>query len=120
MHRRRIGRTALKVTALGFGGAPLGNSLAPVSDKEAAETVGAAWAGGCRYFDTSPFYGYGLGERRLGDQLRSHPRNDYVLSSKVGRLIRLGNNERERREKFPGSLPFRAVYDYSYDGVMRS
>src|SRR5262245_43066848 len=98
MHRRQIGRTTLKVTALGFGGWPLGNSLAPVSEKESAAAGDAAWRSGCRYFDTAPFYGYGLSERRMGDRLRSHPRDDYVLSSKIGRLIRPGDNKRKKYE----------------------
>uniref|UniRef100_UPI00286A8BB3 aldo/keto reductase n=1 Tax=Polaromonas sp. TaxID=1869339 RepID=UPI00286A8BB3 len=73
---------------LGLGGAPLGNLFAAVSDDEARALVNAAWASGCRMFDTAPHYGHGLSERRLGDALRRHPRDDFVLSSKVGRLLR--------------------------------
>lgn len=120
MDRRHIGRTGLQVTPLGFGGAPLGNSLASVSDRKASEAINAAWSQGCRYFDTAPFYGYGLSERRTGDRLRAHPRDDFVLSTKVGRLVRIGDSEQKKRENFPGSLPFHAEFDYSYDGVMRS
>ena len=119
MTRRQIGQTRLRVTALGFGGAPLGNSLAPVSEKEGAEAVDAAWNSGCRYFDTAPFYGYGLSERRIGDRLRLHRSGDLVLSTKVGRLIRPGD-DRRKPGNFPDSLPFHVIYDYSYDGVMRS
>jgi D-threo-aldose 1-dehydrogenase len=120
MDQRRVGRTGLRVTALGCGGAPLGNLQEPVSDRSGAEAIDTAWTNGCRYFDTAPYYGYGLSERRMGDALRPHPRGDYVLSTKVGRLIRPGDSEQKKLENFPDSMPFHAEYDYSYDGVMRS
>src|ERR1051326_4716375 len=120
MNRRRIGRTSLQVTALGCGGAPLGNLQTPVSERDGAETVDAAWSNGCRYFDTAPYYGYGLSERRMGERLRLHAREDFVLSTKVGRLIRPGDTEQKKLENFPCSLPFHAEFDYSYDAVMRS
>jgi len=120
MNRRRIGKTALRVTPLGFGGAPLGNLLAPVSDPDGAAAIAAAWTNGCRYFDTAPFYGYGLSERRIGDGLRERSRGEFLLSTKVGRLIRPGEHASKRSEGFQSPLPFHAVYDYSYDGVMRS
>ena len=120
MDKRQIGRTGLRVTALGCGGAPLGNLIVPVSDRDGAEALDTAWANGCRYFDTAPYYGYGLSERRMGDALRRHPRADYVLSTKVGRLIRPGDNEQKKQENFPASMPFHVEYDYSYGGVMRS
>ncbi len=120
MDRRQIGQSSLQVTALGFGGAPLGNSLAPVDDRDAARALDASWASGCRYFDTAPFYGYGLSERRMGERLRAHPRDEFILSTKVGRLIRPGDSEQKKLENFPGSLPFHAEFDYSYDAVMRS
>ena len=72
---------------IGFGGAPLGNFGRPVSDVEAAETIRRAWDGGIRYFDTAPHYGLGLSERRIGAELGRHPRDEYVVSTKVGRLI---------------------------------
>lgn len=120
MDRRQIGRTELRVTALGCGGAPLGNLQTPVSDQDSAEALDTAWANGCRYFDTAPYYGYGLSERRVGDRLRAHPRGEYILSTKVGRLIRPGDSEQKKLENFPASMPFHAEYDYSYDAVMRS
>ncbi len=120
MDRRRIGKTDLKVTPLGFGGAPLGNLLAPVSEANAAAALATAWRSGCRYFDTAPFYGYGLSERRTGDGLRANPRARYLLSTKVGRLIRPGGHPSKATEGFHSPLPFHAVFDYSYDGVMRS
>ncbi len=120
MDRRRIGKTALWATPLGFGGAPLGNLLATVSEADGAGAIAAAWASGCRYFDTAPFYGYGLSERRIGDGLRERPRDQFLLSTKIGRLIRRGEHESKHAEGFRSPLPFHAVYDYSYDGVMRS
>jgi D-threo-aldose 1-dehydrogenase len=120
MDQRQVGRTALRVTALGCGGAPLGNLQQPVSDRDGADAVATAWVNGCRYFDTAPYYGFGLSERRMGDVLRGHSRGDYVLSTKVGRLIRPGDSGREEKDKFPGSMPFHVEFDYSYDGVMRS
>ena len=80
---RNLGSTGLRVTELGFGGAPLGNLFTAVTDQDALAALAAAWDSGCRYFDTAPFYGYGLSERRFGDALRAKRRADYVLSSKV-------------------------------------
>ncbi|HEX9446533.1 MAG TPA: aldo/keto reductase [Dongiaceae bacterium] len=120
MERRQIGKTELSVTVLGFGGAPLGNLYAPVGDAEAQASLEAAWAAGRRLFDTAPFYGYGLSERRVGDALREHPRDQFVLSTKVGRLIRRGWHESKAQEMFRSPMPFHARFDYSYDGVMRS
>jgi D-threo-aldose 1-dehydrogenase len=120
MERRQIGRTDLRVTPLGFGGAPLGNLFAAVSAGEALGALEMAWAKGCRFFDTAPLYGFGLSERRVGDALRDRPRGGYLLSTKVGRLIRPGEDDSKKSEAFVATPPFHAVYDYSYDGVMRS
>ncbi len=120
MDRRNIGQAGLQVGPLGFGGAPLGNLLAPVSDADAQAALATSWASGCRYFDTAPFYGFGLSERRIGDALRKRGRDQYVLSTKVGRLIRPGEHAGKASEGFRSPMPFHAVYDYSYDGVMRS
>ncbi|HWT98255.1 MAG TPA: aldo/keto reductase [Terriglobales bacterium] len=120
MERRQIGKTGLNVTVLGFGGAPLGNLFAVVPEDEAQATLQAAWASGRRLFDTAPLYGYGLSERRVGDALRDRPRDEFVLSTKVGRLIRRGWHENRVGEVFRTSMPFHAVFDYSYDGAMRS
>ena len=116
---RQIGRTALRVTELGLGCATLGGSQIAVARAAAEEIVGAAWAAGVRYVDTAPFYGVGQAERCVGDALRDHPRTEWVLSTKVGRLLRrnpTGVFADGRRHP----LPFDAVYDYSYDGIMRS
>jgi D-threo-aldose 1-dehydrogenase len=102
---RRIGRTALHVSALGFGAAPFGNLLAEVSDADVLAATDAALAGGVRYFDTAPFYGHGLSEHRVGDALRRHPRDSYVLSSKVGRLLRPSNAPAPTPGPFAATLP---------------
>ena len=120
MERRTLGTTNVEVTTLGFGGAPLGNLFWPVSEQDAQDVLAAAWAAGCRLFDTAPYYGYGLSERRFGDFLRKQPRNEFTLSTKVGRLLRPGYHPRKEREGFVDTLPFWADFDYSYDAVMRS
>jgi D-threo-aldose 1-dehydrogenase len=118
--RKRIGRTGLEVSRLGFGAAALGNLYAPVSDAAAAEAVAAACSAGIALFDTAPFYGYGLSEERLGRALCERPRASYVLSTKVGRLLVPRPAGSERDDGFVAAHPFDPVYDYSYDGVMRS
>jgi D-threo-aldose 1-dehydrogenase len=84
---RRLGRSPVLVTELSFGGAAIGNLFTEVSEQDARAAVDAAWAGGIRAFDTAPHYGLGLSERRLGDALRHRPRDEYVISTKVGRLL---------------------------------
>lgn len=88
MKKRRIGRTRLEVTEYGFGGASLGNLYEAVSRDNAMAALDAAWRAGIRYFDTAPHYGFGLSERRFGDFLSGRPRDSYVLSTKVGRLLK--------------------------------
>ncbi len=83
--RRRLGDTGVSLTALGFGTAPLGELFSHVTDADAAKAMDAAWDAGLRYFDTSPFYGHGKSEIRVGRALADHPRGDFVLSTKVGR-----------------------------------
>jgi D-threo-aldose 1-dehydrogenase len=119
--RARLGRTALEVTRLGLGTAPLGGLFTPVSDAEAEATIERAWALGIRHFDTAPLYGFGLAEQRLGRFLRTKPRDSFVLSTKVGRLLRRteGGGPTDDRH-YKGTPPERPVFDYSYDGVMRS
>lgn len=112
-----IGRSGCAVTELGFGGAGIFCSQ-PRAVAEGA--FAAAWDGGIRYFDTAPFYGHGLSERRMGDCLRPLPRDGYVLSTKVGRLLRPGPSEQTPPNPAPGQLPLGIRLDYSYDGVMRS
>jgi D-threo-aldose 1-dehydrogenase len=117
--RREIGRTGLHVTELGLGCATLGGSRIAVARQAAEAIVDAAWEVGVRYVDTAPFYGVGQAERAVGDALRERPRDAWVLSTKVGRLLRpnpTGTHADGRRHP----LPFDPVYDYSYDGIMRS
>jgi D-threo-aldose 1-dehydrogenase len=117
---RALGRTKLRVTELGFGTAPLGNLYRTISDSDARDTIIAALEAGIGYFDTAPYYGFGLSERRLGDVLRGA--DDFILSTKVGRLLQADASVRAFAERwgFYSPLPFEPVYDYSFDGVMKS
>lgn len=108
-------------TELGFGSAPLGNLYRPHTEKAAQDTFEAAWKAGIRYYDTAPLYGLGLAETRLNHFLRGKKRKDYVISTKVGRLLEVCPPElRTGIGKFFGTPSRREIYDYSYDGVMRS
>ena len=117
--RRKLGKTQLEVTQLGFGGGPLGDLYAKLPESEALATVGTAYSEGIRLFDTSPFYGYGLSEHRFGHVLRQYPRDSFVLSTKVGRSLVPQDPSRIDRGQWINTLPFEPVYDYSYDGTMR-
>ena len=108
----------IELPKLGMGCAPLGGLLEKVTQQAATATLEAALAAGIRYFDTAPFYGFGLSERRVGDMLRDRP--DTLLSTKVGRLLAKGAWENPAEHGWPAALPFHHVYDYGYDGVMRS
>jgi len=111
----------LQFTELGFGGAPLGNLYRPLTEKEARATLDAAWTAGCRYYDTAPLYGLGLSETRFNGFLRAKPRESYLLSTKVGRLLELCAPDRRSRQNMFFETPSRReIFDYSYDGVMRS
>jgi D-threo-aldose 1-dehydrogenase len=112
---------SLNFTELGFGAAPLGNLYRAVSDKDAEATLDAAWKAGLRYYDTAPLYGLGLSETRLNRFLKGKKRKDYVLSSKVGRLLQVCRpHERTGIGKFFDTPSRREIFDYTYDGVMRS
>jgi D-threo-aldose 1-dehydrogenase len=117
--RRILGRGNLTLSALGLGGAPLGNLYALVNEEEAAATVNAAWNGGIRYFDTAPLYGSGLSERRMGVVLAERNRRDYVLSSKVGWLLE-PNAGVQQDGPYVGLDGTRRRCDYSRDGTLRS
>ncbi|WP_449394386.1 aldo/keto reductase [Devosia riboflavina] len=112
--------------SVGFGSAPLGNMFREIPEAEARETVEAAWNSGIRYFDTAPFYGAGLAELRLGQVLGGKPRSDYVISTKVGRLILdevedvSARDLGEKSEVFKFGRPNRIVNDYSADATLRS
>ena len=123
MKTNQIGETGLSVTTLGFGGAQVGNLYRATADEEAAEAIDAAWRGGIRYFDTAPHYGLGLSERRLGAALGQHQRNDFVISTKVGRLLLpnlhpTGSDLESGDFDVPDDLV--RTLDYSSDGVQRS
>jgi D-threo-aldose 1-dehydrogenase len=105
---------------LGFGGAPLGNMFERVTDADATATLEAAWDAGIRYFDTAPEYGPGISEHRFGQVLRNKPRDEFVLSTKVGRLLRADASKGGQHGVFVAGLPFRVDYDYTADGVRRS
>ncbi|WP_350274130.1 aldo/keto reductase [Kribbella sp. HUAS MG21] len=105
---------------VGLGGAPLGNLLGEVPEADAVAAVDAAWDEGWRYFDTAPHYGLGLAEERLGLALRSRPRDEYVLSSKVGRIIYEASDAATDDEGFDISTTRRRRWDFSRDGVLRS
>lgn len=105
---------------LGLGGAPLGNLFSAVSNEEAKALVDAAWAGGCRSFDTAPHYGHGLSERRMGDALRSRPRDSFTLSSKVGRILTPDGHAAKAQHGYVDILPFNQHWDFSAGGTRRS
>lgn len=116
---------------LGFGGAPLGNMYDAVDEDTAEATLVAAWESGVRHFDTAPVYGTGLGEHRFGRVLRRHPRESFVLATKVGRLMRAGRDQVGKRLVLQGpsageaaifrdGFPFEVEVDYGYDAALRS
>ena len=111
----------LQFTELGFGAAPLGNLYRPLTERDARATLDAAWSAGCRYYDTAPLYGLGLSETRLNGFLRAKPRDSYLISTKIGRILELcAPEDRSRQGAFFETPSRRERFDYSYDGVMRS
>jgi D-threo-aldose 1-dehydrogenase len=105
---------------VGLGGAAIGNLFAPVSDQDARRLLDTAWSDGCRSFDTAPHYGHGLSERRVGDALRPHPRGDWCLSSKVGRLLKPVAHVPREQFGYVDGLPFVQQWDFSRAGIRRS
>ncbi|MEE7548010.1 aldo/keto reductase, partial [Xanthomonas sp. Kuri4-1] len=103
---------------LGLGGVAIGNGFAPATDAQSEQTLAAAWAAGVRYFDTSPWYGLGLSERRYGHHLHTHAVKEYALSTKVGRLLTATAQPPETMWQQPSPFDYR--YDYSAAGVRRS
>ncbi len=118
--KHKLGASALDVTVLGLGGAPLVGLKALVPETQAHDTVAAAYRAGLRLFDTSPFYGFGLSEHRMGHVLRDIQPRDFVLSSKVGRYLVPEAPDKVDHRLFHGTFNMRVVLDYSYDGVMRA
>ena len=117
--KRRIGRTDLEVTTLGLGGASLAGIFSAVPAEQARATVAHALDVGINYVDTAPQYGLGRSEHLVGDALRER-REGVVLSSKVGRLLKPVEPAEQDKGNWVDPLPFNQLYDYSYDGVMRS
>lgn len=113
-------RSGLKLTALGLGCSQLGGLYRPMSWADSEALVDAAWSAGLRYFDTAPYYGYTLSERRVGQALSIRARDAFTLSTKVGRLMQPDAGVRPGDEGWAEPLPFRPVFDYTYDGIMRS
>jgi D-threo-aldose 1-dehydrogenase len=118
---RILGSTGVALTQLGFGGGPIGEPFVQVPDEDAERTLGAAWDAGVRYFDTSPYYGKGLSEHRVGRFARLLPRRELVLSTKIGRLLRApADPDAFDRGSYAGGLEFEHRFDYGYDAVLRS
>ena len=118
--KRQLGRTKLRVTILGLGTATMGGSRFKVTQEEGQAIVTAAWEAGVRYVDTAPFYGVGAAEHRVGDALREKDRDEWVLSTKVGRLLRPKTDNTPSPDGRLSPMPFKVVYDYGYDAIMRS
>ena len=105
---------------IGYGASGLGNLYEAIPDSLADATLKEAWDVGYRYFDTSPFYGFGLSELRVGRFLRNMLRSDFILSTKVGRYIAPLRGRSFDRMHWAAPLELKPVFDYSYDGIMRS
>lgn len=117
--RMRLGSSTVEVTSFGLGTAPIGNLFTPVSDDTARSAIRTAWELGVRYFDTAPLYGHGLAEIRLGQALQGFPRDEIVVSTKVGRLLRPASNDREP-SVFCDTPPFEPVFAFEGDAIERS
>jgi len=118
--KRMLPRSGLELGVFGLGCSQVGGLYREVSASDATQTLQAAWDRGIRYYDTAPFYGYGRSERRVGTELAERPREDFILSTKVGRLLRADSSVRDGDDGWANPLPFRPVYDYGYDAIMRS
>lgn len=117
--RRRLGTRGPDVTPIGLGCAPIGNLFSAVSDEDAIATVAAAWDAGIRFFDTAPLYGHGLAELRLGAALQGRSRDEYVVATKVGRLLEPAGEVREE-SMFVDVPALEPIFDFSRDAVLRS
>jgi D-threo-aldose 1-dehydrogenase len=117
---RTLAEGRVRLSALGFGAAPIGNLYTPVAEADAQAAVQEALARGIRYFDTAPYYGFGLSEERLGRALKGAPRDSFAISTKVGRCIEADEGNRSARASGFAVNGGRAVFNYSRDGVQRS
>lgn len=118
--RRSLRNRDVSFTVMGLGCAQMGNLYRWTSYQESLGAFEAAWAAGIRYFDTAPFYGYTRSERRLGTMLTEHERDEFVLSTKVGRVMVPDATVGPEEDAYVKPLPFRPVYDYSYDAILKS
>ena len=118
--KRKFGRVNLEVTDMGFGAAPIGNFLRPITEEVSDAMVQRAWNHGMCYFDTAPYYGHGLSEVRLGQSLRWKARDEFVVSSKVGRVLKSAKRSSINFSPWVDALPNVCHFDYTYDGTMRS
>ncbi|MDF2983542.1 MAG: aldo/keto reductase [Devosia sp.] len=119
--RRRVGRTALELPVFGFGAAHLGELYAKLDEAESQATLAAAWEAGVRFYDTAPWYGRGLSEHRLGGFLRTRPRTEFIVNTKVGRILhRPAEPATFSTAPWAGGLPFEVEFNYTHDGVMRA
>lgn len=118
--KTKFGRVDLEVTAFGFGTAPIGNIFREIDEQTSDAMIQHAWDKGVRYYDTAPMYGHGLSELRTGHSLRWKDRDDFVLSSKVGRVLKPTRRQDINFEPWTNAAPFVMEFDYSYDGIMRS
>lgn len=116
----KFGRVDLEVTSFGFGTAPIGNIFREIDEETSDGMIQSAWDAGVRYYDTAPMYGHGLAELRTGQSLRWKNRDDFVLSSKVGRVLKPARRSDINFEPWTNAAPFTMHFDYSYDGVMRA
>ena len=120
MQKRKLGKTDIELSAIGFGGAPIGDLFENLQDENCYKVLENCFESNINHFDTSPYYGNGLSEQRLGCFLKKIPKNKYYLSTKVGRYLTPEKEENIDRGKWAGGLNFVPNIDYSYDGVMKS
>ena len=120
MQKRKLGKTDIELSAIGFGGAPIGDLFENLQDENCYKVLENCYESNINHFDTSPYYGNGLSEQRLGYFLKKIPNNKYYLSTKVGRYLTPEKEENINRGKWAGGLNFVPNIDYSYDGVMKS
>ncbi len=119
-HKNKFGRVDLQVSAFGFGTAPIGNIFREIDEATSDGMIQHAWDAGISYYDTAPMYGHGLSELRTGYSLRWKNRDDFVLSSKVGRILKPARKQDINYEPWTNAGRFTMHFDYSYDGTMRS
>ena len=118
--KNKYGRIDLEVTAFSFGTAPIGNIFREIDDDTSRAMIDTSWDVGVRFFDTAPMYGHGLAELRLGNALRWKNRDDYVLASKVGRVLKAQRRDKIDFTPWTNAGAFEMHFDYSYDGTMRA